>query len=245
MGDEYPCDKVVPVEQEPRHHLVIANEFVRALAVEIAPHDRTLCHHHAHDYLLYVAGDAEIVSAARDEGPKTLSYRDGECELLTAGLVHVVENLGDAAFRNIVIEFLPPAAELRRAGEPRAKGSVEGCLDTGGTIARIRQVFDDSGTASVYAISLQGDAEAEVLGPAIVASPYEDEMELEEFGRATIELKRFSDLAWLPPRRNAMLRNRGNGSARMVVFQLGCSDGHGFSSIEASRTKKPAPCETG
>ncbi len=108
MDDKrYSCAHVVPIEQEPRHHLVIENEFVRAFAVEIAPHDRTLCHHHPHDYLLYVAGDAEIISAARDEEPKQLSYRDGECELLEAGLVHVVENLGDTAFRNVVVELLP------------------------------------------------------------------------------------------------------------------------------------------
>ena len=74
---------------------MIENEFVRAFAVEIAPYDHTLCHHHPHDYLLYVVGDGEIVSAARDEEPKKLSYSDGECELLEAGMVHVVENLSD------------------------------------------------------------------------------------------------------------------------------------------------------
>ena len=66
---------------------------MRALAVEIPPHTRTLCHRHPHDYLLYVASGAEIISAARDEEPKKLNYVDGECELSKAGLVHVVENL--------------------------------------------------------------------------------------------------------------------------------------------------------
>ena len=120
QDNRYPCDQVVPIEQEPRHHLVIENEFVRAFAVEIAPHDRTLCHHHPHDYLLYVAGDAEIVSAARDEEPKRLSYRDGECELLAAGLVHVVENSRDTPFRNIVVELLPGTRATAASGGVRS-----------------------------------------------------------------------------------------------------------------------------
>src|SRR5271170_2380410 len=118
MDHTYDCKHAVEIEQEPRHHLVFANEFVRGFAVEIAPHDRSLCHHHPNDYLLYVASGAEIVSAARDEEPKQLSYRDGECELLEAGLVHIVENLGDKPFRNVVVELLPRAGELRRGAAP-------------------------------------------------------------------------------------------------------------------------------
>ncbi|MFZ0314317.1 MAG: cupin domain-containing protein, partial [Candidatus Korobacteraceae bacterium] len=114
MDHTYDCKHVVEIEQEPRHHLVFSNEFVRGFAVEIAPHDRSLCHHHPHDYLLYVASGAEIVSAARDEEPKKLSYRDGECELLEAGLVHVVDNRSDTPFRNVVVELLPRAGELGR-----------------------------------------------------------------------------------------------------------------------------------
>ena len=114
----YACEHVVEIEQEPRHHLVIENEFVRAFIVEIAPHDYTLCHHHPHDYLLYVAGDADIVSTARDEEPKKLSYRGGECELLQAGMVHVVENLRPTTFRNLLTELLPAVAALSRGAEP-------------------------------------------------------------------------------------------------------------------------------
>src|SRR5262249_599886 len=117
-SNSYSCEHVVPIDEEPRHHLVLANEYVRAFVVEIAPHDRTLCHHHPHDYLLYVAGDAEIVSAAPGEEPKRLSYSDGECELSFAGLTHVVENLSDTPFTNVVVELLPDARLLRRGSTP-------------------------------------------------------------------------------------------------------------------------------
>ena len=41
MDHTYDCKHAVEIEQEPRHHLVFSNEFVRGFAVEIAPHDRT------------------------------------------------------------------------------------------------------------------------------------------------------------------------------------------------------------
>ena len=65
----YSCDQVVPIEQEPRHHLVIDNQFVRAFVVDIEPKHVTLCHRHPNDYLLYVAGGTEIISAAKNEEP--------------------------------------------------------------------------------------------------------------------------------------------------------------------------------
>lgn len=117
---DYDCSRVVEIEDEPRHHLVIANDFVRAFAVEIAPGERTLCHRHPNHYLLYVALGSEIISAARDEKPKQLNYRDGECEMSAAGLIHVVENLGDAPFRNVVVELLPRAGAQRRVVIRRA-----------------------------------------------------------------------------------------------------------------------------
>jgi hypothetical protein len=221
----YSCEQVVPIEQEPRHHLVIENEFVRAFAVEIAPHDRTLCHHHPHDYLVYVAGIADIVSARRNEEPETILYQDGECELGKAGMVHVVENLGGTKFRNIVVEFLAKGLDLRRGSEPRPKGAVEPTVwDAGGKVVRVRQRFDDVRTAAVYQVSMQSEAEVEISGPAIVASPYEANLRLEGVGEGVTTIREFSDLGWLSPFSKGLLRNVDNRSARAIVFQLGGRD---------------------
>ncbi len=244
MEDQhYPCAHVVPIEQEPRHHLVIENELVRAFAVEIAPHDRTLCHHHPHDYLLYVAGDGEIISAARDEEPKQFSYRDGECELSPAGLVHVVENLGDTAFRNVVVEFLPKASSLRRGPEPVAKWAAAGdpvwgesmsdpteahiayavhvASEDPSNFASIRQRFEDVGRAAVYTISLGRKVEVAVTGPVIVASPYGSGLNWKGFGGDPIILHNSNDLEWIPPGVVGIL---GGSAEGVVVFQLGFSD---------------------
>jgi hypothetical protein len=219
------CGHVVPIEQEPRHHLVIENEFVHAFAVEIAPHDRTLCHHHAHDYLMYVACIADIISAPRDGDPETHLYKDEECVLAPAGMTHVVENLRDTNFRNVVLELLPRAGDLRRAGAPTPRGaSGDSIMDAAGKIVSIRQRFDDVGRVAVYVLGMQSNAEVEICGPALVASPYEVMVGLEELGRSTVKLNDFKDLAWLSPLGKGLLRNNGVRSARAIVFQVGCRD---------------------
>src|ERR1700678_4294336 len=155
---DYDCSRVVEIENEPRHHLVIANEFVRAFAVEIAPGERTLCHRHPNDYLLYVALGSSIISAARDEKPKRLNYRDGECEMSAAGLIHVVENLGDTPFRNVVVELLPKAGALRRGENP----------ETVTCDVEVKKVFDNSREA-IFEIVVGPGAEVADSRTAVVA----------------------------------------------------------------------------
>ena len=217
MDDKrYSCAHVVSIEQEPRHHLVIENEFVRAFAVEIAPHDRTLCHHHPHDYLLYVVGDGDIVSAARDEEPKQLSYRDGECELSPAGLVHVVENLRDTPFRNVVVELLPGVGSLRRGDDPKVIAGK----------ASITEHFADE-RAAIFMIAMDIGSEVKVHGRIVVASPYEHEVELEDFRGDKVKLSEFNNIAWLWSPLKATLRNIGDSPAKAVLFRIGRTDERG------------------
>ena len=204
----YSCEHVVPIEQEPRHNLVIENEFVRAFLVDIAPRDRTLCHHHPHDYLLYVVGDADIISAAPDEEPKKLSYRDGECELLQAGMVHVVENLRDTDFRNVVVELLPEGDRLRRGAEPLAIAGE----------ANVTRSFDDE-RAAVLRLGMKSGSEVLIYGPVVVAgsSPREDS----DASDRIAELNDFNGLAWIQAGKRARLQTPANANQMVLLFQVG------------------------
>ncbi len=213
----YDCRHVVEINEEPRHHLVIANEFVRAFAVEIGPHDRTLCHHHPNDYLLYIASDAEIISAVRDEEPKTLSYRDGECELSSAGLTHVVENLGDAPFRNIVVELLPRAGATRRSAAPTWTGGQ----------ANVSQILDHE-RAAIFSIEIGPGAEVEIAGPAVVATPYGGDLNPALVGEVEVKPNDTCDLAWIPPEARAVLWGCWRDAETAIVFQLGRTEEQGL-----------------
>ncbi|HUI85065.1 MAG TPA: hypothetical protein VL240_12620 [Candidatus Binatia bacterium] len=219
MYPGYDCSRVVDIADEPRHHLVIANEFVRAFAVEIAPHDRTLCHRHPNDYVLFVANGGDIISAARGEEPKRLSYSAGECELSPAGLVHVVENLGEHAFRNVVVELLPRAAGLRRGAAPKRAPL--------GDEVTVEPIFDDE-RASVFAVTLAPGADIEILGPAVVATPYSNRLNPEALGEIEIKSDEICDMAWVASGRDALLWGCWEQSETAIVFQIGSTDEQGY-----------------
>lgn len=209
MKPAYDCTRVVDIAEEPYHHLVIENQYVRAFAVEVPPRTRTLCHHHPQEYLIYVASGAEIVSAARGEEPKRLSYADGECELSRAGLVHVVDNLSDHAFRNVVVELLPGAMKLRRNSAP-APLAGDGKID--------QLVNKEQG--EILAIDLAPGAEVEIAGPAVLSAPYHTVM-MREVDAYDIPLDGFRKLIWVCAPRQVGIRNPGHEVARMIVFQPG------------------------
>jgi quercetin dioxygenase-like cupin family protein len=213
---------MVEIEDEPRHHLVFSNEFVRGFAVEVAPHERTLCHHHPNDYLLYVASGAEIISAARNEEPKRLCYGDGECELLPAGLIHVVENLSDTPFRNVVVELLPRAGELRRGAAPRAvvaEGHELQLLKE----TRVTQLFDDA-RAAIFSIEIEPGTEVAIAGPAVTAAPYHGELSRDTLSDAEVNHDPICDLAWIAPEQEAVLHDCWKETATVIVFQIGRAD---------------------
>ena len=206
---QYPCDDVAPVEDEPQHRLVIANEFVRFFVVEIAPLERTLCHHHAHPYLMYVVGEAEIVSAPRDGEPKTLTYHDGECEASSAGLIHVVENVRETKFRNLLVELMPGLNELQRGSDPRI---VAG----NGTV---QAIFQEE-RISVWSLEMNADAQVEAQGPAIVARLFEETPLPKHPGDITVKRHQVAEISWIPSCRG-LLRSDLDRSWRVILFQLG------------------------
>jgi quercetin dioxygenase-like cupin family protein len=218
----YDCSHVVDIADEPRHHLVLANEYVRAFAVEIPPHDRTLCHRHPHDYLLYVASGAEIISAAQDEEPKRLRYSDGECELSSAGLVHVVENLGEKSFQNVVVELLPRAGALRRGASPSLisgeANEIPLLKET-----RVTQPFKDV-RAAIFSIEIEPGAEVAISGPAVVAAPYNKELSPDALGDVEVKHDSICDLAWIAPEQEAILYGCWKELTTAIVFQVGGSD---------------------
>ncbi|HLI62677.1 MAG TPA: hypothetical protein VKV05_04715, partial [Terriglobales bacterium] len=150
-------------------------------------------------------------------------YGDGECELGKAGLVHVVENLRATPFRNLVIELLPRVGELRRGPAPQRRLPTEKPSDTVATPLRLARApkaevlpHFESNRIAVYRVDTDAGCETELTGPAIVASPYDSEIELEG-PEGNQKLRHFCHLTWLAPSQKAILRGLGQA----VVFQLG------------------------
>jgi len=94
----------VPVDQEPRHHLYLANDFVRVFKVEVAPHDRTLLHQHDRDYAFVILAD--IINARQGAPAMEQKLKLGDTAFAKGGFAHVAINQAGTPFRNITIEIV-------------------------------------------------------------------------------------------------------------------------------------------
>ncbi|MBZ5532130.1 MAG: hypothetical protein LAO20_11925 [Acidobacteriia bacterium] len=107
----------VEITAEPHHHLVIENLFVHAYAVNVAPKETSLMHHHGRDYLSISLGDAEIINAKEGAAPVNAKFKDGDVRFTPAGLVHAVTNTADQPFRNATIELMQPTTNQHACTE--------------------------------------------------------------------------------------------------------------------------------
>lgn len=98
----------VAIEQEPRHHLVFTNEFVRILDVLLPPLYVSQNHTHTYD-------NVAITILPGVDGPQ--GPRPGFAGFSRGGYSHVITNPNTAPMRFIAVEL--------RAGERGASGDAE------------------------------------------------------------------------------------------------------------------------
>jgi quercetin dioxygenase-like cupin family protein len=115
----------VEITNEPHHHLVLENEYVRAFRVEVAPHDATEMHRHRHDYVYVTLGASEVSNELAGKPPATLKLQDGETHFTPGNFAHIARNLADTPFRNVTVEFLQDAVarDVQSPGAPKPNSS--------------------------------------------------------------------------------------------------------------------------
>lgn len=100
----------VAVEQEPHHHVVFENQYVRVLDVVVQPGETTLFHRHSLDNVAVQLSDATIQRQYPGQDWVTSPAKDGSVGF-TAGTkipyVHRITNIGSAVFHVLDIEILP------------------------------------------------------------------------------------------------------------------------------------------
>jgi hypothetical protein len=108
-------EEILEVGLEPRHQVVLQNEFVRALRVAFPPNDTTLAHRHAEDSLyFYLVPDLEVVNHIQGFSPCCDSMELGEVRYGThkteKPLVHKITNKTNTELLCIDAEILlqPP-----------------------------------------------------------------------------------------------------------------------------------------
>ena len=105
-------EAAVPVSQEPHHHLVLENSYVRAYYVEVAPHDSTLQHRHDLPYFSVLLSGGP---AASSPAPARSQQQPEEPRVIysTGGISHKVGNPAEVPFTNVTVELLRPQGKAR------------------------------------------------------------------------------------------------------------------------------------
>ncbi len=107
-----------PVSDEVGTRLLFENDRVRVWDLRLAPGERTGLHRHTEDYLYVVIGAGRLKAIRPVEGGQDSpgneteawyesDFADGEVRFRTLDGedVHDAENVGDAEWRNIVVEL--------------------------------------------------------------------------------------------------------------------------------------------
>ncbi|MDP9266692.1 MAG: hypothetical protein M3P27_00015 [Acidobacteriota bacterium] len=113
---------VVPLDQEPLHHLFIANDTVRVFKVEVPVGARTLMHQHDRDYLFVTLGDSDVINARQNEPARELKLKDGDTAFTKGGFAHVAINHAKTPFRNVTVEI----AKAKPDTEPEPSQTLAG-----------------------------------------------------------------------------------------------------------------------
>ena len=217
----------VPMTSEPRHHLVLENEYVKVYQVEVAPRDSTLLHQHDHDYVYVAIGAAQVTSAVPGKPETHLKLADGDVHFSRGGFSHVATNDGDTPFRNVTIELLRPQGELRNlclqliANEPAACPGTQKPPAAGATHTDWPEFETDETRVILTRVMPQqkvslNDAHWEelivALDPAILAFAV---------GKGPERLLHPGDCVWLGRGGVArVFKNPGDKEARFITLQM-------------------------
>ncbi len=132
---------VIPLKQEPHHHLKLHNEYVNVYAVEVAPHDQVILHRHDADAISIMLGDASITVRSPGKPDVQQKMTGGQVRLQRNGYVHSTSIDGDTTYRNVTVELLLPQQGARNlcaavmAGEPLScQNESNDSAATGGVI---------------------------------------------------------------------------------------------------------------
>jgi hypothetical protein len=116
----------VPIPQEPHHHLVLENDYVRVFRVSVPAHESTLLHQHDVPYLYVALGPADVINAVQGKPEAHLVMADGQLGYSPGHFAHVARNESATPFNNVTVELLKPQGEPRN----RCASVVAGPLGT-------------------------------------------------------------------------------------------------------------------
>jgi hypothetical protein len=117
----------VPIANEPHHHLVLENSYVRIFRVSIPAHDATLLHQHDVPYIYVSLGPADVINAVQGKPETRIVMTDGQVGYSRGDFAHIARTDAGSSFNNVTIELLHPQGEPKNLCDKVVDGPVLTC----------------------------------------------------------------------------------------------------------------------
>jgi hypothetical protein len=118
QGDQ----KVVPVGDEPRHHVMFKNAYVRVIDASIESGDTTLFHTHAADNIPVVISGGQLRTELLGGKTTESTAVMGRAWFAAGGYTHRISNIGNTPVRFIDAEFISAPARAEPAVPDETNG---------------------------------------------------------------------------------------------------------------------------
>jgi hypothetical protein len=214
----------VPTKDEPHHHLVLENSYVRVLHVEIPGHDATLLHAHDLPYVSVTLGAADFVNAVAGKPEAHATPPDALVGYSKGGFAHIVRTEAGTPFQNFTVELLKPQGTVRNrcvkvvADAPVGDCPHDAAADTTAGYSYTPDFETDEVLVQSGTLAAQGKrAEAASESPRLflVLDKSELTIAIPGLGDKTLHT---GDAFWLPAGAAPALSNSGAGASRFLVL---------------------------
>lgn len=193
------AETVVPVDQEPHHHIVFQNKYVRIFDAIVPPGDQTLLHKHTFDNVFVVASGGKGTVEVPGKPLKHIAPVVGVAGYSKAPLTHRVGNVGTTPLRFIVAEVLAASGSK---GTPAVLDALPGY-----------KLVLENDRVKVYRVSLEPN---QSTGPSPRTLPWlrvsvsQSTISVQDAGRSTQKLEtKPGDYRWYGGATNQSLKNVG------------------------------------
>jgi hypothetical protein len=215
---------VITMDQEPHHHLVLQNDYVKVFSVEVSPGDSIVLHRHDQDTVAIAIGD-QLVTVGIPGKPDVHSKNaDAQVRLQRSGYVHSTRVDGDTPYHTVAVELLQPETNFHNvcgevlvgqplncsasAKEDSSGFSSETLLESGETEVRLVRVHPHQ---AVSPANFPFAAVIVALDPATIPSGSPKRK-----GR----FLQAGEFVWLESRHGRPYLNQGDKDARFIEIRF-------------------------
>ncbi len=221
VSAQAPATAPVALKDEPHHHLLFENDYMRAWAFGIAGHQATLLHNHDLPYLGVAVGSADFVNAVTGKPEVHVTLTGGQVSYSKGGFSHLVHTETDMPFRNVTIELLRPQGAARNRCVKVVADSPLDCPQTTasalGAATTLVLETDEIAVQSGEVSSIFRIAGADTQLGRVLGVLDQSELNVETPGQPAKKLHS-GEALWLNPGAAATFVNTGAGATSRFVL---------------------------